>query len=434
MRAVLARGRPPEVFPRRGDLRPLPGRLTLYESRGKFQMSVVEMEPTGAGALALAFEQLKKRLRAEGLFDPARKRPLPFLPRRLGVVTSPTGAVLRDIIRVAHRRFPDPHPARADAGAGGRRRPGHRRGAAPPRRRRRRRRHHRGARRRLARGPVGVQRRGGRPRHRRCRVPVISAVGHETDFTIADFVADLRAPTPSAAAELAVPSTRTSRPSWRFLGRRSGRATAEKLRSARHVLERRGRASAIRVGSSTSGGNGSTNRRSVDVGFSPPVWPPPGRPYAPPRSASIDAPPQRRIGEQRAVLASLRHRLEGAIRPRARSTPARHRGGLRQARRALARPGARARLQPDPERRGSPGHQRRRPTPRRTRSRSLAGGAPSTRRCDEVKHRNDPRRRPGRRRQQEPLARHPQRRVPGPGRGRPVRGVFRRRAPASARW
>ncbi|HVV48439.1 MAG TPA: exodeoxyribonuclease VII large subunit, partial [Polyangia bacterium] len=84
------------------------GRLTLYEARGRFQMSVADVEPTGAGALALAFEQLKARLGAAGLFDPAHKRPLPFLPRRLGVVTSPQGAVVRDIIRVAHRRFPVP--------------------------------------------------------------------------------------------------------------------------------------------------------------------------------------------------------------------------------------------------------------------------------------------------------------------------------------
>ena len=84
------------------------GRLTIYEGRGKFQMTLVEIEPTGAGALAFAFEQLKKKLAAEGLFDAARKRPLPFLPRRIGVVTSQTGAVIRDIIRVAHRRFPVP--------------------------------------------------------------------------------------------------------------------------------------------------------------------------------------------------------------------------------------------------------------------------------------------------------------------------------------
>ena len=82
------------------------GRLTLYEARGRFQMTVADVEPTGAGALALAFEQLKQKLAAEGLFETARKRPLPFFPRRVGVVSSAAGAVIRDIVRVAHRRCP----------------------------------------------------------------------------------------------------------------------------------------------------------------------------------------------------------------------------------------------------------------------------------------------------------------------------------------
>src|SRR4029079_4892706 len=84
------------------------GRLTLYEARGKFQMTVDKIESTGAGALAFAVDPLKQSLRAAGLFDPARKRRLPFLPRRIGVVTSPTGAVIRDIVRVAHRPHPIP--------------------------------------------------------------------------------------------------------------------------------------------------------------------------------------------------------------------------------------------------------------------------------------------------------------------------------------
>src|SRR5438552_2076013 len=86
----------------------LRGRLTIYEGRGRFQMTVAEIEPTGAGALAVAFEQLKQRLQSEGLFAQERKRRLPFLPRRIGVVTSPQGAVIRDIIRIAHRRCPVP--------------------------------------------------------------------------------------------------------------------------------------------------------------------------------------------------------------------------------------------------------------------------------------------------------------------------------------
>jgi exodeoxyribonuclease VII large subunit len=214
------------------------GRLTLYEARGKFQMTVVDVEPTGAGALALAFEQLKQRLAAEGLFDNARKRPLPFLPRRLGVVTSPTGAVIRDIIRVAHRRFPvpillAPTPVQGEGAA-----------LAIA-----------AALRRLESVPdvdlVIVARGGGsledlwafneEPVARAifaCRVPVISAVGHETDFTIADFVADVRAPTPSAAAERAVPVLDDLRAELALLERRAGRATAEHLRACRHELER----------------------------------------------------------------------------------------------------------------------------------------------------------------------------------------------------
>ncbi|HVZ87993.1 MAG TPA: exodeoxyribonuclease VII large subunit, partial [Polyangia bacterium] len=218
------------------------GRLTLYEARGRFQMTVVEIEPTGAGALALAFEQLKQRLGAEGLFDQARKRPLPFLPRRLGVVTSPQGAVIRDIIRVAHRRFPmpillSPAPVQGEGAS-----------LAIA-----------SALRRLEVVPdvdvIIVARGGGsledlwafneEPVARAivaCRVPVISAVGHETDFTIADFVADLRAPTPSAAAELAVPIEEDLRAELALLQRRGGRALSESLRAARHGIERaRGR-------------------------------------------------------------------------------------------------------------------------------------------------------------------------------------------------
>jgi len=180
------------------------GRLTLYEARGKFQMTLVDIEPTGAGALALAFEQLKQRLGAAGLFDAGRKRPQPFLPRRLGVVTSPQGAVVRDIIRIAHRRFPlpivvSPTPVQGDGAA---------LAIASALRRIEA----------MADVDVVIVARGGgsledlwafneEPVARAifaCRVPVISAVGHETDFTIADFVADLRAATPSAAAERVV--------------------------------------------------------------------------------------------------------------------------------------------------------------------------------------------------------------------------------------
>jgi exodeoxyribonuclease VII large subunit len=181
------------------------GRLTLYEARGEYQLLAEFLEPAGFGALQLAFEQLKEKLSAEGLFEPARKKPLPVLPRTVGVVTSPTGAVIRDIVRVLRRRFVNMNlilfPARVQGD---------------------------GASEQIIRGiryfnqkclvDVLIVGRGGgsledlwafneEPVARAIassKIPVISAVGHETDFTIADFVADLRAPTPSAAAEMVV--------------------------------------------------------------------------------------------------------------------------------------------------------------------------------------------------------------------------------------
>jgi exodeoxyribonuclease VII large subunit len=290
------------------------GRLTLYEARGKFQMTVVAIEPTGAGALALAFEQLKQRLEAEGLFDPARKRPLPLLPRRLGVVTSPQGAVIRDIIRVAHRRCPipillSPAPVQGD-------------GAAPA---------IASAIRRLAAVPdvdvIIVARGGGsledlwafneEPVARAifaCRVPVISAVGHETDFTIADFVADLRAPTPSAAAERAVPMRDELAAELDLLGRRSGRALAERLRGARHMLERAHR----RLGDPRRLLDERRQRLDEHVERSRRVL---SRQLAVARAdlrtletRFYRAHPQRRILQQRSELASMRHRLEGLMR------------------------------------------------------------------------------------------------------------------------
>jgi exodeoxyribonuclease VII large subunit len=214
------------------------GRLTIYEGRGKFQMTVAALEPAGAGALALAFEQLKQKLAAEGLFEASRKRRLPFLPRRIGVVTSAQGAVIRDIVRVAHRRFPvpillAPAPVQGDGAA-----------LAIV-----------AALRRIASVPdvdvIIVARGGGsledlwafneEPLARAiaaCPVPVISAVGHETDFTIADFVADVRAPTPSAAAELAVPVAADLRAELQVICRRVARGVDAELRGRRLGLER----------------------------------------------------------------------------------------------------------------------------------------------------------------------------------------------------
>ncbi len=181
------------------------GHLSVYEARGEYQLYVEYLEPAGLGALQLAFEQLKQKLAAEGLFETARKKPLPVLPRTIGVVTSPTGAVIRDILRVLRRRFRNMsvllYPVKVQG-----------EGAAEE----------------IAEGVTFFNReknaeviivaRGGGSLEdlwafneeavaraiAASGIPVISAVGHETDFTIADFVADLRAPTPSAAAELVV--------------------------------------------------------------------------------------------------------------------------------------------------------------------------------------------------------------------------------------
>ncbi len=181
------------------------GTVTLYERRGEYQINVEFMEPKGVGALQLAFEQLKARLQAEGLFDAGRKRPVPRLPRKIGIITSPTGAVIRDMLTIIGRRFPglailiypvqvQGEGAAAEIAAA----LGH-----------------------LGRRPdldVLIVARGGGSLEdlwafneevvaraiAASPIPVISAVGHETDVTIADFVADLRAPTPSAAAELVV--------------------------------------------------------------------------------------------------------------------------------------------------------------------------------------------------------------------------------------
>ena len=181
------------------------GRISVYEARGEYQLYVEHLEPQGYGALQLAFEQLKKKLAAEGLFDQERKRPLPALPRRIGMVTSPSGAAVADMLRILQRRFDGLHIQLYPVRVQGEEAAGE-----------------------IARGlrhfsdtqsvDVVVVGRGGgsledlwafnEERVARAiaasHVPVISAVGHETDFTIADFVADLRAPTPSAAAELVV--------------------------------------------------------------------------------------------------------------------------------------------------------------------------------------------------------------------------------------
>jgi exodeoxyribonuclease VII large subunit len=181
------------------------GRISVYEPKGEYQLVCEHLEPQGYGPLQLAFEQLKKKLAAEGLFDERRKRALPTLPRQIGIVTSVDGAALRDIVRVLRRRYPNAHLVIAPSRVQGE-------GAAGEVAR---------AIRHVSRldgvDVVIVGRGGGSIEDlwafneevvaraiAACPIPVISAVGHETDFTIADFVADLRAPTPSAAAELVV--------------------------------------------------------------------------------------------------------------------------------------------------------------------------------------------------------------------------------------
>jgi len=179
------------------------GSISVYDLRGDYQLYVSQIEPLGLGALQLAFEQLKKRLAAEGLFADERKKPLPLLPRRIGVVTSPTGAAVRDIVRVLQRRFHNvcvqifPVKVQGDGAAkeivAGLRYFN-----------------------RAASVDVLILARGGGSLEdlwafneeivaraiAESEIPIITGVGHETDFTIADFVADLRAPTPSAAAEI----------------------------------------------------------------------------------------------------------------------------------------------------------------------------------------------------------------------------------------
>jgi len=216
------------------------GALGVYEQRGEYQLLVNYLEPVGVGALQLAFEQLKARLAAEGLFEAGRKKPLPMLPRRIGLVTSPRGAAIADMVRILRRRYENLHlllyPVRVQG-----------EGAAEE----------------IVEGiqffnrahasirpDVLILARGGGSLEdlwafneenlaraiAASKIPVITGIGHETDFTIADFVSDLRAPTPSAAAELVIKSKDELKQRLRALDAR----LAEKLRyqvlHARHQL------------------------------------------------------------------------------------------------------------------------------------------------------------------------------------------------------
>lgn len=205
------------------------GRVTIYEQKGDFQLNAVSAEPAGIGALQLAFEQLKKKLADEGLFDPANKKPIPMLPQRIAVVTSPSGAAIRDILHVLGRRFSglvlQIYPVRVQG-------PTAAREIAT-------------AVRNLSKWKlhdvVLICRGGGSLEDlwsfneeivaravAECEIPTISGVGHETDFTICDFVADLRAPTPSAAAEIVIRAKSEI-----------GMQVDAMVRRVRHVLEGR---------------------------------------------------------------------------------------------------------------------------------------------------------------------------------------------------
>jgi exodeoxyribonuclease VII large subunit len=214
------------------------GRISLYEPRGEYQLVIDYMEPKGIGALQMAFEQLKARLAQVGLFDPARKRALPALPRLIGIVTSPTGAAIRDVLQILRRRFANLHvciyPVRVQGD-----------GAAEE----------------IARGIEALNRypgidvlivaRGGGSLedlwafNEECvaraiyqsSIPVISAVGHEVDYTIADFVADVRAPTPSAAAELVIRAKAEVQGELQALAERLQRAMRSRLEALRSRLD-----------------------------------------------------------------------------------------------------------------------------------------------------------------------------------------------------
>jgi exodeoxyribonuclease VII large subunit len=222
------------------------GRITVYEERGELQISAEFMEPKGAGALQLAFEQLKARLQAEGLFEASRKKPIPPLPQRIGIITSPQGAALRDILNILARRHHSAnvliYPAQVQGdSAPGEVMAGLRYFGQELR--------HQDLRSGGAVEVIIIARGGGSAEDLAgfnheglaravadSKIPVISAIGHETDFTIIDFVADLRAPTPSAAAELVIRSRLEIEAQAEDLYRRLERGLRYRLLMARQEL------------------------------------------------------------------------------------------------------------------------------------------------------------------------------------------------------
>jgi len=213
------------------------GNISAYEPRGEYQIMCEAMEPVGAGALQLAFEQLKKKLELEGLFEPSRKRPLPALPRHVAVVTSPTGAAIRDILNILGRRFAGLRVTVVPAVVQGDKAPASICAALALAQK-------------MPDVDVMIVGRGGGSIEdmwcfndeavaraiSNCRVPIISAVGHEIDFTIADFVADLRAPTPSAAAELVCKNAAEISETINTLKKRLWRSWSHRLQIAKQSL------------------------------------------------------------------------------------------------------------------------------------------------------------------------------------------------------
>src|SRR5437762_3071844 len=232
------------------------GTVTVFESQGKYQLRVEILQPRGVGMLQAKFEALKRKLEAEGLFAPERKRPLPKFPRRIGIVTSPTGAAIRDMLNVLRRRAPWLqiliNPVRVQGSGAAQEIAVAIRELAKPNEN-------------FAPVDLIVLTRGGGSMEdlwefneeivartiADVTVPIVSAIGHEIDFTIADFVADLRAPTPSAAAELMVPDSVDLRRHMDTFARPLGRELSNRMRDAQqrldHARETLGRCLAHRI-------------------------------------------------------------------------------------------------------------------------------------------------------------------------------------------
>ena len=240
IRAVMFRSNAQRLkfLPQNGMRVIVRGQVSLYERDGQYQLYIDDMQPDGLGAFNLAFEQLKERLSKEGLFAPERKRPLPRYPMRIGIVTSPTGAAVRDIINILSRRFPLAQMILQPVQVQGEDAPGQIIEAIQLFNEKR------------AADVLIVGRGGGSIEElwafndegvaravASSEIPVISAVGHETDYTICDFAADLRAPTPSAAAELCVPDWHAELERVETLHRSAGQLVRRRLEAEQQRLD-----------------------------------------------------------------------------------------------------------------------------------------------------------------------------------------------------